>query len=80
MAGRQRALDPRLAGQQPVQGAVQLVLRRAGHGHDLAEGRHPQQPGGRELGRGTHDPAGHERDRQIALARRAPIEERLEAQ
>jgi len=80
MAGRQRALDPGLAGQQPVQGAVQLVLRRAGHGHDFAEGRHTQQPGGRELGRGPHQPAGDERHRQIALTRRAPIEERLEAE
>ena len=80
MAGRQRALDPVLAGQQPVECAVQLVLRRAGHGHDLPECRLAQQPGGRELGRGTDHPARDERHREIPLTRRTPIEERLQAE
>jgi hypothetical protein len=78
MAAGERPLDPRLAGEQPVERTIELVLARVGDIEDRPERALPKRAGGGELGAGG-DEAGHDHgQREIAAPRRSPIEERLQ--
>ena len=80
MAGRERPLDPGLAGEQPVERPVQLVLVGALDATRRAQGALSQGGGGGELG-GRGDQAGSDQgDGEVTAARRAPVEERRQPQ
>ena len=82
MPARQRRLDPRLRGAQPVEGRVELLggdraeLER--RPERVARGRRIQRPGGGELGRGVEESRHDQRQGQPPPALRAARQQPLQ--
>src|SRR5450759_4340528 len=75
VAGRERPLDPRLAGEEPVHRPVQHVLVGALDPEAGTQGALAEESRGGELGRGGDQAARHERDREVPHPRWAPLED-----
>jgi hypothetical protein len=75
VAGRERPLDPGLAGEEPVHRPVQLVLVGALDPETGTQGALAEEGRGGKLGRGGDQAARHERRREVPHPRRAPVED-----
>ena len=80
MAPREGPLDPRLASEQPVERAVELVLRRVGDVQDRPQRALPKRAGGGELGAGGEEAGPDHGQREIPRVAPPPLQERLEAE